>query len=255
MTDFSYQLYSSRKAQSLSRTLSMLAQLGLRQVEGYGALVADADARASLTQALADEGLSMTSTHAGLETLRHQQAELLSLAPAVGLQAVFVPFLATDDRPHDADGWRAFGQELARLGAPFVDAGLKFGWHNHDFEFHPLADGSFPIEHLAAVEGLALELDVAWIFVAGQDPDAWLERLRPRIAALHVKDRAPAGANVQEDGWADVGDGVLDWARLLREWPGQLPTLVLEHDNPSDDERFARRSSQALKALLATRRP
>ena len=41
MTAFSYQLYSSRNFPPLSRTLSMLADLGYEQVEGYGGLFDD----------------------------------------------------------------------------------------------------------------------------------------------------------------------------------------------------------------------
>lgn len=47
-----------------------------------------------------------------------------------------------DQRPADAAGWFAFGKRLQQAGKPFADAGLTFGWHNHDFEFKALADGS-----------------------------------------------------------------------------------------------------------------
>ncbi len=38
MTDFSYQLYSSRNFGPLPETLKMLGNLGYTQVEGYGGL-------------------------------------------------------------------------------------------------------------------------------------------------------------------------------------------------------------------------
>jgi hypothetical protein len=38
MTDYSYQLYSSRNFGPLPETLRMLAELGYKQVEGYDAL-------------------------------------------------------------------------------------------------------------------------------------------------------------------------------------------------------------------------
>ena len=44
MTDFSYQLYSSRNFGPLSETLKMLGKLGYKQVEGYGGLYADLQA-------------------------------------------------------------------------------------------------------------------------------------------------------------------------------------------------------------------
>ena len=58
-----------------------------------------------------------------------------------------------------------------------------------------------------------------------------------------MKDIAPAGENADEDGWADVGHGVIDWPGLygqLRKTPATC--YVMEHDKPNDVARFARRS-------------
>jgi sugar phosphate isomerase/epimerase len=64
-----------------------------------------------------------------------------------------------------------------------------------------------------------------------------------------VKDVAPKGEKAEEDGWADIGDGVVDWKRLLPALSvGGVELIVLEHDNPSDFERFARRSRVAVAA-------
>ena len=92
--------------------------------------------------------------------------------------------------------------------------------------------------------------DVAWSFVAGQDPMDTIRRYRDRIAAAHVKDRAPDGENTDEDGWADLGDGRVDWPACLTALKSAGCTnFVLEHDNPSDDQRFARRSLAYLNSL------
>jgi len=68
-----------------------------------------------------------------------------------------------------------------------------------------------------------------------------LERYRDRLVSAHVKDIAPSGGNLDEDGWADVGQGTLDWPRLWREALARgARWMVLEHDKPSDAVRFAR---------------
>jgi sugar phosphate isomerase/epimerase len=120
-----------------------------------------------------------------------------------------------EDRPKDAAGWRAFGARLEKAGAPLRAAGLGFGWHNHDFEFIAQADGSIP--QASILEGgpsLEVELDVAWVIRGGSDPLAWINRYAGRITAAHVKDIAPKGQNVDEDGWADVGHGTVDWKTI-----------------------------------------
>ncbi len=71
-----------------------------------------------------------------------------------------------------------------------------------------------------------------------------------RITAVHVKDIAPSGQNTNEDGWADVGYGTVDWKALTKMLKGTPASyFIMEHDNPSDDERFARRSIATLKAF------
>ncbi len=68
------------------------------------------------------------------------------------------------------------------------------------------------------------------------------------ILAVHVKDIALAGEKTDEDGWEDVGHGTVDWAELftaLRKTPVRY--FIMEHDNPSDDTRFASRSIETVK--------
>ncbi len=227
----------------------MLQKTGYTQVEGISALYEDASATATL---LANHNLTMPSGHFSLDSLEQQPDEMLAVAKDLGMQVLYCPHLAAELRPTDAAGYRAFGERLEKAGKPFVDAGLRFGWHNHDFEFQPLADGSIPIESL--LEGgpsLEWEADLAWVARAGADPIEWVNKYADRISAVHIKDIAPAGQCVDEDGWADVGHGTMDWPAimsLMETTPAAY--FVMEHDNPSDHIRFAQRSLEYLRALV-----
>lgn len=249
MTTFNYQLYSSRNHGPLAETLKMVAQAGYGGVEGYGALFAGLD-DAGLAAFRADldaNGLKMPTGHFGLDMIEGDCARVLKIAKALGIEAVYCPFIMPDDRPTDADGWRAFGARLAKAGAPITAAGLHFGWHNHDFEFKPLPGGVLPIECLfEAAPDLEWEADIAWVVRGGGDAFVWIERMANRISAVHVKDIAPTGEKADEDGWADVGAGTLPWPALmeaLRKTGARH--FVMEHDKPSDDARFARASIAA----------
>lgn len=250
VTEFSYQLYSSRKFGPLSRTMPMLASHGYAQIEGYEALYNDTAAVDELTRLLEVTGLAMPSGHFGIDRLESDVDGVLDTAKRLGMSTLFCPYLPPDRRPNDAQGYLAFGKRLQEASKPYRAAGLTFGWHNHDFEFAPLPDGSVPLARL--FEGgpdLAWEIDIAWIARGGADPSQWIRREGSRIVAVHVKDIAPEGEAADEDGWADIGQGTLDWAGLmaeLRATPARL--LIMEHDNPSDDERFARRSIAAAKS-------
>jgi len=250
MTDFSYQLYSSRNFPPLSETLARLGKLGYKQVEGYGALYADLADINGLQAALDQNGLSMTSGHFGLDLLETDSHRALDIADRLGVTQVYAPHLMPAERPTDAPGWRAFGARLAEAGKPFQDAGLTFGWHNHDFEFAALPDGTLPNDLMLEGNDLAFEFDVAWAFVAGQNPLDVIARYGHRIRAAHIKDRAAAGENLGEDGWADVGTGAMDWPILFAALKDAgCTTFVMEHDNPSDDARFASRSLAYMQSL------
>ena len=246
-----YQLYSSRNFPPLADTLAMLAALGFDGVEGYGALYADDAQVAELTASLGKSGLAMPTAHFGLAQLEEDPGKVLAIARALGIKRIYCPYLMPDDRPTDAAGWRAFGARLQKAGRPIRDAGLGFGWHNHDFELRPLPDGQVPQDLIFdGGPDLEWEIDVAWVVRGGADPATWIARYAPRITAAHLKDIAPVGQNANEDGWADLGEGVVDWTGLmplLRTTPCKY--FILEHDNPSDHARFARRSLQTAKGL------
>lgn len=249
MTDFSYQLYSSRNFPPLADTLRMLAGLGYSGVEGYGALYADPGKVAELVANLKGSGLTMPTGHFSLDMLENDPARVLEIARAVGIERIYCPHIAADLRPTDRAGWVGFGRRLAEAGRRFRDAGFGFGWHNHDFEFRALPDGTLPQE--AIFEGgpdLEWEADIAWVIRGGADPLHWIGTFADRITAVHVKDIAPAGENPDEDGWADVGQGTVDWKELmavLRRTGARH--FIMEHDNPADDARFARRSLVAAR--------
>lgn len=252
MPDFSFQLYSARHYPPLSATLAMLKAEGYASVEGYGGLF-PADDRAAvsaLKQALDAAGLTMPTAHIGLDLLEREPDQVVAIADTLGLDAIYCPYLDPADRPTDANSWAAFARRLAVAGEPVRAAGIGFGWHNHDFEFRPLPDGQIPLAVLLdTAPDLSWEADIAWIVRGGADPFDWIDRYGDRITAVHVKDIAPSGANVAEDGWADVGDGVVDWRALAAALkPLPIRHFIMEHDNPSDAARFAHRS------LLAARR-
>ncbi|MDX8346721.1 sugar phosphate isomerase/epimerase [Cognatiyoonia sp. IB215446] len=244
----SYQLYCSRNFPPLNHTLRMLAKAGFTEVEGYAGLFTDMD---GLKAALDVNDLQMTSCHMGLDMIAGALDDALRIAKALGVQKVFVPYIDAEDRPRDTASWAAFGKRLAEAGKPFMDAGLIFGWHNHAFEFDVTSSGDIPLDLIAAAsDDLMLELDLGWVRVAGHDPVAWINKYAGRIASVHVKDIAADGACADEDGWADVGHGIMDWPAIHEALQGAgVDHYVIEHDNPNDDNRFATRSLASVKAF------
>ncbi len=251
MTTMSYQLYSSRNYPPLGDTLRMLADIGYAHVEGYGALVTDAEAMDALEAGLRATGLTMPSCHIGLDLCEGAPDTVIELAKRFGIETVVVPFIMPDDRPTDADGWRAFGARLAAVANRLNDAGCNLAYHNHDFEYVPLDDGTLPIDLiLDAAPSLLFEYDVAWAVRAGRDPFAPIAQYGSRIAIAHLKDIAPEGEATDEDGWADVGHGTMDWPGLMAALRlAGTRSFIAEHDNPNDHRRFAQRAFDAAQSF------
>jgi sugar phosphate isomerase/epimerase len=245
---FSYQLYSSRNHLPVEKTLAMLARHGFSEVEGFGGVYDDP---AALRKSLDANGLTMPTGHFLIEMMEGDKPQVLTIARTLGMNQLIVPYLMPDDRPTTAQGWEAFGKRLNAIARTYRSEGFGVAWHNHDFEFVPFPDGKTPHELIFANAPLLdWEIDVAWIARAKADPLKWIRQYRGAITVAHVKDIAPQGQNTDEDGWADVGDGVVNWKDVLAALADTRCThWVLEHDNPKDDERFAKRSIAACKKL------
>jgi sugar phosphate isomerase/epimerase len=237
----SFQLYSARNFPPLDQQLAVLAGLGYTRVEPYGALLKD---NTELAAGLERYRLSAPSAHIALSRLQSGLPGAIRLARQLGIELFVVPALAPARRPADAAGWRGLGAELARIQQQLDAAGLRLAWHNHDYELKALAGERYPLDLIfEGAPQLLWQADIGWLERAGADTQKWLELYGRRIVAFHLKDLARAGENKDEDGWADVGFGIVDWQRLLPAMRASSAGLfVVEHDRPADFERFARRS-------------
>ncbi|WP_375450314.1 sugar phosphate isomerase/epimerase family protein [uncultured Devosia sp.] len=246
MTDLSFQLYSARNFTPLEAFLPKLAALGYTQVEGYGGLYADA---AGLAANLKQNNLTMPTGHFGLTQLQ-DTASALKIAETLGMKTLYCPHIGVEGRSTDESKWIELAETLSGLVETFKAEGHGFGWHNHDFEFVPTTSGRTPMEILLdTATNIEWEADVAWIARGNANPNDWFDKYGSRITAVHVKDLAPAGQLADEDGWADVGFGTLNWDSLIKDVTAktQAKYFVAEHDNPADAERFASRSIATAK--------
>lgn len=249
MRNFSFQLYSARNFPPLKSTLKMLASLGYERVEGYGGIYQNVEILAADLSAL---NLRMPTGHFDLPKLENAPDACIKIANILGIKTIYCPWIEPGDRQKNAQEWQEFGARLQSISKPFIEAGFAFGWHNHDFEVVELDDGSYPIDRI--FEGgpnLEWEIDVAWITRAGKNPIEFIKKHANRITAVHAKDLAIEGEAESEDGWEDFGHGRVEWDEIMKALNDtNVGNFIIEHDNPSDLDRFARRSLATAKTFM-----
>ncbi len=245
--DWTFQLFSARNTE-LADALKIVTNAGYTCVEAYRDNFQDPDEFRSL---LDKHGLKVPSMHINLGPLRDEPAAMMQRARDFGSHHIVCPYLEMHERPVDTAGWLVLIAELSDHAKRWKDAGFTFAWHNHDFEFVALPDGALPMQLiLEHAPELQWEIDLAWIVRAQADPIPWLQDNLSRISAVHLKDLAPAGECADEDGWADVGFGVVPWKAIVPLLAQTSATVfAVEHDNPSDLQRFATRSFATISSF------
>ena len=142
------------------------------------------------------------------------------------------PHLVADQRPADAAGWRGLrraarrsrrqARKTARLRLRLAQPRFRV----QEARRRPRAAWSTSSRRRPTSAG---RWTSPGCVRGGADPLAWIERYGQRIVAVHVKDIAKPGQGLDEDGWADVGHGTIDWAALIETLRGQDAGAVLHH--------------------------
>ena len=206
--------------------MAALAEAGAREVElagFYGRT--PAEMRAALDAA----GLVACAGHVPIEAYEDAPERVLAAAETLGIDTLVLPWIEPPETAAAADA------TVARIVAAWEVAkggGLGFAYHNHDFEFRALDDGSDLWGRITAA-GVPHEPDVGWLLVAGRDPVTVLGELAGRCPLVHAKD-----VRQKADGtWEDViaGDGEADWPAIAAAAVAAgAKRIVVELDNPSE---------------------
>ncbi|TRW99139.1 sugar phosphate isomerase/epimerase [Paracoccus sp. M683] len=243
------QMFTLRDYGTLDEQLAAVQAAGITAVETVGMQNTDAE---TLKSALDAHGITAISTHAQLADLRDNLDAVLTFNKAIGNSVIVVPYLQEEERPQDAAGWVALGEELAGLNEQIKAQGMVLAYHNHDFEMAQF-DGRTALEIMLEAAGpdVMAQLDLAWVARGGLDPAEYLGRFDDRVFAVHAKDNAPQGEAEDERGFKALGQGTLDWATILpaadaagADW------YIVEHDQPLDAAAVVKTGGDFLTANL-----
>ena len=225
------QLYTVRDeaARDLPATLERIAGIGYRDVEFAGY---HGHTPAQIRDLLTRNNLRAPSAHVPIATLRGDWKKALDEAKLIGHEFVTIPWLDNAGRM-TADDWKRIAAEFNRGAAEAKTAGLRFAYHNHDFEFRRTGD-VVPFDVLLSETDPALvtfEMDIYWLVKAGHDPLDYFTRFPNRFPMVHAKDSAGPPEHVM----VDVGAGTIDFRTVLGQgMKAGVIHVFVEHDRPAD---------------------
>lgn len=208
-------------------TLIALADIGFKDLEFAGYFDHDpAEVRAAMDEL----GLMSQSAHVQLPDVRDNFGQVMETAQLMGQTNLIIPWLPEDQRT--ADVYREVADLMNVRGEEAAAAGMRLGYHNHEFEFDDLGDGETGYDILLERTDPAhtyFEMDFFWAAAAGVDPRDYFARAPGRFITCHLKDRTPDGTMVS------VGDGVVDFqSSLAMADEIGMEGFYVEHDNPED---------------------
>ena len=216
------QLYTVRNQaeKDLPSVLAAIKKIGYDEVETYWSVYTHP--AAELKKLISDNGLQVPSGHFDYDGLEGK----MDYAATLGLEFMICPMLPEKDW-NSLDAYRKFSDVFNRWGEMVKQRGMRFGFHNHNYEFRHLrdADGKDvrPWDVLMARTDPSLvcvEMDCYWVTEAGLDPIAMFQTLGDRIRMIHLKDRLPGFPISQEkddaaEHFTPVGTGTIDWKAVI----------------------------------------
>lgn len=205
------QLYTVRDdmEKDFEGTLRKVAAMGYDGVEfaGYGEMKAE-----ELKKLLDELGLQGFGSHVALQKLEDDLQGEIEYLKTIGASYAIVPHVNEQQR----SDWQVLFQKLAEIGKEMQRHGLKFGYHNHAFEFEDKLDGQYVFDAMfEQVPGLTVEMDIGWVQYAGEVPVQYIGKYAGRLPLLHVKDFIKSEPGTPID-TVELGQGDLDLAAVLQ---------------------------------------
>lgn len=212
------QLYSVRDKlqKDLKGTLEKLAKIGYNSLEAAGYNATDGTFYGMAAKPFIDlvNGLGMTlnSSHTGFEL--DMAEKVIAATAATGAKYIIYPFLAEKFRTN-LDGWKVTAEKFNKMGEIAKKNGIRFGYHNHAFEFEK-KDGQLPFDLLLTQTDPSLvtfEMDLYWVTRGGYNPLDLFKKYPGRFELWHVKDMV----KTDDMFFAPVGTGRIDFASIFAE--------------------------------------
>ena len=244
------QLYTLRDAMDADVTgsLQKLSDLGYKYLElanytngrFYGYTPSE------FKKIVTDMGMEIVSSHTQVEAtgITIENANKMADDHAeLGVRYCVQPWVNEEDR--NIETYKKMVADWNEVGRIMKNAGIQFGYHNHNFEFNTL-NGIVPYYDIFMKEMdedlITMEIDFFWAAKAGQDPVEMFRKYPGRFQLFHMKDMNTNESpfyDVIKDDITAVGEGVIDFGRIMEAADiAGMKYLFVEDDNQGNGKPF-----------------
>jgi sugar phosphate isomerase/epimerase len=230
----------TRNLDDFAETLKKIADIGYDTVQVSGTCPFEAE---WLKEQLDKNGLVCAITHTNADRIAYDTEKVIAEHKIFGCNYIGLGGVPKDYRSSPA-GLDGFVETFAPAAKKISDAGLKFMYHNHGFEFQKV-NGVTLLERIAKAfpkDQMGFTLDSYWVQYGGGDPAAWIEKLEGRVECIHLKDMKFVEDKQQ---MAYIGEGNINFDRYLAacEKSGTKYALVEQDDCQGRDPFFCLKKS------------
>ena len=212
--DMCIQMYSARSIigdpadgkTPYEEVLKEMAAMGYTAVEAasYGNGKIYGDAPEVFRQKVEAAGMKVLSAHVGrglseaeLESGDLTEAlawwdEAIAVHKAAGMDYIVTPWIGLQKSLKDL---KTYCDYLNAVGRKCAEAGIKYGYHNHDYEFKKIEDVvmfDYMLQNTDP-EYVFYEMDVYWAVIGKASPVFYFKQYPGRFKLLHIKDETEIG--------------------------------------------------------------
>lgn len=211
--DIYVQLYSVRDdiRSDYDATIAAVAEMGYTGVEaaGYNEGQFYGMSPADFKKSIEDVGMEVLSSHTS-RPLADNPAETnwdetwawwdtaIQAHEDAGMKYIVVPWMPT---PTTLADLQAYCDYYNQIGERCNAAGLRLGYHNHNFEFTEV-EGELMYDYMLEntdPDKVFFQMDVYWVIEGGHDPVAYFNKYPGRFELLHIKDETEIGKSGKVD--------------------------------------------------------
>jgi sugar phosphate isomerase/epimerase len=159
-------------------------------------------------------------------------------AATLGQKWVISPWMDESMRK-TYDDFRRYMDVFNKCGELCKKSGMRFGYHNHDFEFSESLNGEKVFDIMMKSlnpELVAMQLDIGNLYNGGAVALDVMNQYPGRFEIIHVKDEVPATSGTEKYESTILGEGIVNTKKVLdlaREKGGTY-TYIIEQETYGD---------------------